>query len=279
MKLRLDHVVIAVHDLATAMADYTALGFQVLAGGAHPGRESHNALVVFDDGAYLELIAWRAPNHEPWYQTLQAHGEGLVDHALLPTHGADVAALAEAARARGLATLGPLTPGGRLRPDGQQVAWQSLRQTTRALPFVCADVTPRALRVPEGAVRRQANGVTGIAAVLLAVADLAQARQDLQALLGTALQHGLPDGPASAWPELGEPGLACAWAALDGGQLVLVAPQPGAAAGSTAAALQDRLARRGPGPWRLLLRGQPGTPAGTLPAALGHQVVMHIAAA
>ena len=60
MALPLDHIVIAVHDLDAAVADYRALGFQVAIGGRHPGRTSHNALVVFADGAYLEIIAWTA---------------------------------------------------------------------------------------------------------------------------------------------------------------------------------------------------------------------------
>jgi hypothetical protein len=54
----LDHLVIAVNDLAQTMRDYQSLGFTVQPGGKHPGRQSHNALVVFEDGTYLELIAW-----------------------------------------------------------------------------------------------------------------------------------------------------------------------------------------------------------------------------
>ena len=33
MSLKLDHIVIAVHDLESAIADYAALGFHVLRGG------------------------------------------------------------------------------------------------------------------------------------------------------------------------------------------------------------------------------------------------------
>ena len=67
--LALDHIVIAVHNLEAAIADYRAMGFQVLVGGQHPGRTSHNALIVFADGAYLEIIAWRAPApEERWYR-------------------------------------------------------------------------------------------------------------------------------------------------------------------------------------------------------------------
>ena len=36
--LALDHIVIAVHNLEAAIADYRAMGFQVLVGGQHPGR-------------------------------------------------------------------------------------------------------------------------------------------------------------------------------------------------------------------------------------------------
>ena len=59
LDLRLDHAVIAVADLAAAMADYEALGFTVRFGGEHPGRRTHNALIYFADGSYLELIAER----------------------------------------------------------------------------------------------------------------------------------------------------------------------------------------------------------------------------
>ena len=37
MTLPLDHIVIAVQDLERTIADYTALGFNVLRGGEHPG--------------------------------------------------------------------------------------------------------------------------------------------------------------------------------------------------------------------------------------------------
>ncbi|WP_208509421.1 VOC family protein, partial [Variovorax paradoxus] len=99
MSLKLDHIVIAVHDLESAIADYAALGFQVLRGGDHPGRTTHNALVVFQDGSYFELIAWRAPSpEERWWQLLQRHGEGIVDFALLPR---STAITVEEAKARG----------------------------------------------------------------------------------------------------------------------------------------------------------------------------------
>jgi catechol 2,3-dioxygenase-like lactoylglutathione lyase family enzyme len=60
MSLKLDHIVIAVHDLERTIADYGALGFHVVRGGDHPGRATHNALVVF---AHRALVAAAAT---PW---------------------------------------------------------------------------------------------------------------------------------------------------------------------------------------------------------------------
>src|ERR1051325_156914 len=101
MKFLLDHVVIAVADRDKAIADYRALGFTVQVGGKHAGRTSHNALVVFEDGTYLELIAWEGPvPSDRWYAAQMQHGEGLMDFALLPE---SAAAAVDEARARGLA--------------------------------------------------------------------------------------------------------------------------------------------------------------------------------
>src|SRR5436190_10388386 len=100
----LDHIVILVHDLAVASADYAALGFTVTPGGEHTGGATHNALVVFADDTYLELIAFLqpAPQHNWWHHV--AAGEGLIDFALLP--GAIEADIATA-RERGLPIDGP----------------------------------------------------------------------------------------------------------------------------------------------------------------------------
>ena len=180
--LRLDHVVIAVADLERTVGRYTDAGFTVAPGGRHPGRNTSNALVVFDDGAYLELITYSKPSpEERWWRELDAHGDGLVDFALLPQ---ELQAVLDQAWARGLSDItGPL-PGGRVRPDGQRVVWQTARQGQHDLPFLCADSTPRGLRVPEGEVRRHPNGATGIAGVTVAVADIDTSLARYRALLG-----------------------------------------------------------------------------------------------
>jgi catechol 2,3-dioxygenase-like lactoylglutathione lyase family enzyme len=181
MAFALDHVVIAVGDLDRAVADYQSLGFTVYPGGVHHGGVSHNALVVLADGAYFEIIAYRqaAPDNR-WWQVLTTAGEGIVDFAVLPEN---TERDFQAAQARGLDVEGPM-PGGRLRLDGVRLDWQIVRPATTDLPFWCGDVTPRELRVPQGAIREHANGVTGIASVRILVADLAVSIARFKALAG-----------------------------------------------------------------------------------------------
>ncbi|WP_343716690.1 VOC family protein [Inquilinus sp.] len=237
MTLPLDHVVIAVQDLERTVADYEALGFTVAPGGEHTHGASHNALIVFADGAYIELIAFRRPNPEfRWWRVLDQAGDGLVDFALLP---GDIAADVAAAKARGLALEGP-TDGGRLRPDGERLEWRTARAATSDLPFLCGDVTPRRLRVPEGNVRRHANGALGIAGVEIAVADPAASARRYAALLGAEAEPGAPID-------------------LGNGQSVRLAGPDRA---------RVALETRGEGPVSLTLRVSPGSATGNFDSAL-----------
>ena len=101
MRFSLDHVVVAFHDLEKAIAQWQAQGYTVVRGGRHPGRTSHNAIVPFADGSYVELIAWAEPGRaERWYDMLTTHGEGLMDFALLPESGPRAIPSGSAVRSR-----------------------------------------------------------------------------------------------------------------------------------------------------------------------------------
>lgn len=186
MLRRIDHIVILVRQLERAIESYRGLGFQVLPGGEHPGG-THNALVTFQDGSYLELIAFQQPDQPSehrWHRFL-ASGGGLVDFAL----GADnVAETIEQARAAGLPYNGPV-PGARRRPDGQELSWRlgtPSSDRTGELPFLIDDVTPRELRVPGGDAAVHPNGVTGLRKILVAVRDIVESAELYGKLLGVA---------------------------------------------------------------------------------------------
>lgn len=237
MPLSIDHIVIAVADLDAAIRDYTALGFTVLPGGEHP-RGSRNALVVFEDGAYLEIIAFPRPLPDyRWWQVLDRAGPGLVDYAVLPD---DLDADLARARAAGIVMEGPID-GGRLQPDGTRIAWRSARPPEPDIPFLCTDVTARSLRVPEGPGRRHANGVTGVAGVTVAVQDLATSVARYRSLLGRE--------PVAIG---GVPGLGFGLAQFRIGRQTLSLAE---ARGSAAAGLGEHLVRRGQGAYAISFYG------------------------
>jgi catechol 2,3-dioxygenase-like lactoylglutathione lyase family enzyme len=174
-------VVIMADDLEAAIGDYTDMGFTVVSGGEHADGLTHNALIASADGSYLELIAFKGEPPETHFFYRPHGGEGLRAFALVPE---DIEATIAAARERGLSIEGPL-PGGRVRPDGVRVEWQLGRPSTRDLPFLCADVTPRELRVPGGSATQHANRIEGIVRIDVLVADLDASVERYRALLGT----------------------------------------------------------------------------------------------
>jgi hypothetical protein len=234
MTFSLDHAVIAVSDLEHAVSGYETLGFTVLRGGEHPRRGSVNALIVFQDGTYFELIAF--PKPVPgfrWWEVLQKAGPGFVDFAVRP---ANMERDLDEAKARGF-EAGPIEPGGRVTPEGKRAEWQTARPATGDLPFFCGDISPRSLRVPEGPVREHANGALGIAKITIAVRDLSRSSQRYRTLLPQGAVQG-EKGPAVHF--LCEPGM-----------IELREPQRDA---PDAAELAAHLDKRGEGPFAISLR-------------------------
>jgi hypothetical protein len=170
----LDHVVFVARDLAATVEEYRARGFTVISGGDHADGITHNALVAFADGAYLELVGFRtpAPQHRWWRHVAEG---SFADFALLSDDlDADVAALDSL-------VVRPGVDGGRTRPDGVTLRWRTALLTP-PLPFLIEDLTPRELRVPAGDAARHANGATGIATVVVGARNEPAARESYQQL-------------------------------------------------------------------------------------------------
>ena len=149
--LGFDHFIILVNDLTAAMETYRTLGFEVRAGGEHPSFGSHNALVAFGDGTYLELLAF----NDAARATQSFWRDGVKMLAVKQGFGGFVLASNDLAgdvtqlRAQKLDIADP-SAGSRMRPDGQVVEWQTALiggMPSGALPFLIQDVTPRELRV------------------------------------------------------------------------------------------------------------------------------------
>lgn len=189
----IDHLVIAVADLTRAVATYRELGFTVTPGGRHPGVGTDNALIVFGDGAYLELLGFHEPRPDHRWWTPLARGGGLVDVCL---QSDDLAGDAKTLRQAGV-DMGELERRHRRRPDSVEVRWVCAlaRGAHRGVaPFLLAEDGPREARVPRE--RAHANGVSGIGTVTVVVENLAAVRRWYADALGTA-------GYELTYPELG----------------------------------------------------------------------------
>lgn len=186
---QVDHLVIISLDLATAMANARKAGFTVVPGGTHGDGRTHNALIAFRDGAYIELIAPTSEdalegNHR-WFPRLR-RGGGLVDFCLL---GDKLDVETAAIRDRGASYPAP-QPMARNRPDGVRLEWTLSTPPGEVgdsgWPFLIEDITTRDLRVPHAENETtHANGAAGVAGVTVLVRDLDASRREYEAILGT----------------------------------------------------------------------------------------------
>lgn len=256
MPTQIDHVVVVARHLDEAVDGATRAGFTVVPGGEHAGGQSHNALIPFRDGSYVELFAFIHPDQESaqalWTRLWE--GSGLADVALLSANlDGELAAIA----GRGVRYPDP-TDLGRLRPDGERLSWRmsvpsdSEIASGHGWPFLIEDTTPRSSRVPfEDHETTHANGATGIGGAIVLVPDLNEATPEFAAILdaegepesldvpGVATAHRFPVGT-----ELGQ------W-------LIIAEPDHDAGHGSGLASVPERYVQKyGAGPFAVcLIRG------------------------
>ncbi|PPQ66022.1 hypothetical protein CVT26_010778 [Gymnopilus dilepis] len=169
----LDHIV---HITPPGSVDevskqFKELGFKVLPGGSHTDNLTQNALVVFPDGVYLELISFVHPLSYYRPGTPEHHARDTHQWAHLPSGWIDFAFLGNGLRSPSQSISRLINERskkegsgieydleveqGRVRHDGVQLRWLISQATKEAdrrgvVPFFCGDVKPssRKLRVP-----------------------------------------------------------------------------------------------------------------------------------
>ena len=163
----IDHVAIVVNELESAIASYSRAGFTVVRGGKHP-IGTHNALIAFNDGSYLELIAFLKLRTGHRWQAALEKGSGIVDFCMSTDDlGADIESMRRAG-----AKIGDPSSLTRDRPDGYHLSWVLAipeAPFNGQVPFLIKDDTPRDERVPRE--RSHPNGATGIRTLAIAVND------------------------------------------------------------------------------------------------------------
>lgn len=205
MSVTLDHIVILVsHEVLDDLPAWLTESFTILEGGRHSDGITENKLILFQDGVYIELIAFlqEIPTEKRASARWGLRSEGeVVDFALtlLPSRADGVEASSpedifhDAIQARmrqAQADFDYLDPvaGGRMTPDGTELRWAisvpswthppvlGKNKTTPyghprdgvvegELPFWCLDRTLWDLRVPFQARRDATEHTCGAAGV------------------------------------------------------------------------------------------------------------------
>ena len=206
MGLTLDHIVIAVPDLAAAEANHTRLyGRGPSWRGKHPAYGTANVLYRLDN-CYMELLALgEGANDSPWALALrnhlERHGEGLYAIAL---GTGDIDATVAAARAAGLDVQDPADGDGVDETTGARREWRNARidpKGTRGVRafFIEHRSPPGALPISEPLA--EAPGlVTGVDHTVVTSADLDASLALWRDALGLDLRRTVD------WPPRPEPG-------------------------------------------------------------------------
>jgi catechol 2,3-dioxygenase-like lactoylglutathione lyase family enzyme len=203
MTRRIDHLVVAVHDLDQAASFYQRLGFQVGARNRHPwGTENR---IVQLPSSFIELItvgegAAIAPHRASAFSFgafVQDYLRGREGLAMLVLDSQDAKADAALFSESGIGSFEPFhfERSGR-RPDGSEtkvaftLAFTSAENSPKAGFFVCQQHFPENFWNPE--FQRHDNKATQISSVTLAAPSPERLRSFLRAFSG--VQPASPDG-------------------------------------------------------------------------------------
>lgn len=156
----LDHIVILVsYTTLSGLSDKLHGIFTVAPGGNHADGLTSNKLVIFEDGVYVEFIAF-FDNVDPERRKKHRWGNlqenTIIDWAFAFPPGGDFGAIKQRVQDSntGFRYQEP-APWARKRADGTLLEWtlsppidSSGRSVTGYIPFWVLDTTPRDLRVP-----------------------------------------------------------------------------------------------------------------------------------
>ncbi|HLJ46623.1 MAG TPA: VOC family protein [Bryobacteraceae bacterium] len=242
LMIKVDHATVAGLDIAKLQAEFVKLGLPMEYGGRHPNRTTEMAAISFPDGSYLELIAKQKDADEksfatgPWAKLIEAN----VGPAAWAIRTDDPAGDVKRLRAEGIRADDP-EPGGRTRPDGVRLEWQTIQVGEHRgtfFPFLIHDVTPHENRVYLKG-KPSVPEFSGVSKVIIAVANLDEAIARYRKAFALPAPHKSVDSDLGA-----------TLASFEGTPVVLAAPA------SKDGWIADRVAKYGDLPCAFVIKGK-----------------------
>lgn len=187
--LYLDHLLIAVRDLNVAAQTFgDNLGFSVTPEGVHPGRGSHNRLIVFGP-EYLELISVSDPSRRLFRPNLVPFLESREGLFAFAMGTAEIGGWFLQLRQRGVAVDEPVDGARHTAEGATAYSWRQAEiapdETPGSQTFLIQHHQTVAERYPEPReATKHANGVTGVHYLALAVYDAEAAAARWQEAFG-----------------------------------------------------------------------------------------------
>lgn len=182
----LDHVIVHVRDLQSAVADWRSLGLEATDGGRHPKMGTRNAIVRFPDRSFLELIT--IEDREKVREIAPAmlafvtlHPDGPLNWALRVE---DEAAAHEQLLASGF-RVGQIMAGEGRRDTGRVARWHSFSMEEAAFPFVVRYEGP-----PTSEPARTGLPIGGIGAAIVQGVSAGPLAERLATAFGTLREDG-----------------------------------------------------------------------------------------
>ncbi|MDN5205251.1 VOC family protein [Fulvivirgaceae bacterium BMA10] len=207
--MKLHHIVILVNDLAKAMEEYQDYGFKVMQGGVHKGGLSENALILLEDGTYLELLFIRKTlktfvlrflykagllngfkKSRKYGLVYRFYGRafdskgGIIDYAL---EAGDIDII-KSTEDRGIEMTTPLN-AARRKPDGSIVTWKMFTPFIGELPFLITAFDKQ--KNPDEQWYQHPNGARGIECVSIMTGEKDRVSMFYQKFFNTHAQRGV----------------------------------------------------------------------------------------
>ncbi|KAI1326833.1 hypothetical protein F5Y16DRAFT_373551 [Xylariaceae sp. FL0255] len=174
--LQLDHVVVLVpYDTLIHPPAWITSNFTLSPGGRHADNKTENRLVLFQDGTYLEFIAFINDDPEKRKGHWWDKPYGVVDFALTAKKGIDHESLRTRLEKSGTGVSYSEPQNGGRVTDGKDIKWRvTFPQGAErgSVPFFCEDVTDRHWRVPVSKENTtHPSGALGMAGMIIRVKE------------------------------------------------------------------------------------------------------------